>query len=132
MNPTTPAPPRIRVEGALDMVRASDQTFTLRQPDGRELPGRLVRGSIAGLGRVLGRPLIVFGAARLGPAGELQSVEADGYIPNDGKPWTLSPEDLPLSRDVAEEQARRLQQAVGTWPGDETDEEVEQALRGPS
>src|SRR4051812_29593055 len=58
MNPTlTPPdssnPARVRIEGTLDAVRASDATFTLKLDDGSELPGRLVRGSVAGLGRVL-------------------------------------------------------------------------------
>jgi hypothetical protein len=125
MNPTAlnPSNGRVRIEGTLDAVRASDGTFLLRLDDGRELPGRLVRGSVAGLGRVLGRRLIVFGTARPG------GVDVDGFIPNDGQPWTVQPDDLPLSPDVVQEQAQRLKQAVGTWPGDESDEEVERAVR---
>ncbi len=112
----TTGTPRVRVEGTLDVVRASDASFTLRLDDGRELSGRLVRGSVAGLGRVLGRRLIVFGTV-----GAVEEIEADGFIPNDGQPWTLSPDDLPLSREVVEEQGQRLKQAIGTWPGDETE-----------
>ena len=41
----------------------------------------------------------------------------------------LSPDDLPLSADVAQELACRLQPVRGAWPGDETDEEIDQALR---
>ena len=93
------------------------------------MSGRLIRGSVAGLGRVLGRRLIVFGTGRLDPSTGVEAVEADGFIPNDGQPWTLLPDDLPLSADVVQEQGRRLNQAVGAWPGNETDEEVEQAVR---
>jgi hypothetical protein len=46
-----PAPPRVRLEGTLDMVRASDASFTLRLADGRERPGRLVGRPIVALGR---------------------------------------------------------------------------------
>lgn len=133
MNSTATSPnngaPRVRVEGTLDVVRASDASFILRLDDGRELSGRLVRGSIAGLGRVLGRHLIMFGTARGDTSNAVDEFEADGFIPNDGQPWILLPDDLPLSSDVVQEQGRRLKQAVGTWPGDETDEEVERIVR---
>lgn len=133
MNPTAlttgpAAPPRVRLEGTLDMVRARDAAFTLVLADGRELPGRLMRGGVAGLGRLLGRRLLVFGVARLGPAGEVESVDADGYIPTDGT-WTRSASDPPFSPEVAAELARRWKEVLGKWPGDETDEEIDQALR---
>ena len=128
-SPSTSDSGRVRVEGTLDMVRASDQSFTLRMPDGRELPGRLVGRPIIGLARVLGRNIFVFGFGRCNPAGDLMGLDADGFMPNDGKSWTISPDDMPLCREVVEEQARRLKQVIGSWPGDETEEEVDRALR---
>ena len=112
--PESPETARVRVEGALDMVRISDQTFTLCLADGRGLPGRLVGRQITGLSRVLGRTLIVFGVGSFSPDGDLVGIDADGYIPNDGKLWTVAPEDLPLSPEVVEEQAQRT--ATGAGP----------------
>jgi hypothetical protein len=117
------------VEGTLDMVRASDSSFTLLLPEGRMLSGRLVGRPILGLARLLGRLLLVFGNGQFGAAGELESIEADGFIPNDGQAWTLSADDLPVSNEVAEEMNRRFQSTWGAWPGDETDEQIEQALK---
>jgi hypothetical protein len=123
------SPPRVRVEGVLDVVRASDGTFLLRLADGRSIPGRLVGPRIASLAGVIGRLLLVFGTGQFGPSGELERIEADGFIPNDGQLWTVSPDDLPFSEDVEKERAQRLAATIGTWPGDETDEQIEQALR---
>jgi hypothetical protein len=119
---------RVRLEGVLWAVQM-DGGFTLRLPDGRPIPGSLVGRPIAGLARVLGRPLIVFGSAQFGSVGEVERIEADGFLPNDGKPWVISPNELPLSQEVAKEMADRLQSVRGAWPGDETDEQIEQALR---
>ncbi len=123
--------PRIRLEGTLDMVRASDSTFTLLLSDGRSIAYRLVGYPIQGLARLLGRQLIVFGTGHLGPGGEMEGVEADGFLPNDGQLWIRSASEPPFSREVGEEMARRLQAAMAnwSWPGDETDEEIQQALR---
>ncbi len=117
------------MEGVLDAVQASNASFILRMPDARVLSGRFIGRSIHGLARVLGRPLIVFGNGWLGTSGQLEGVEADGFLPSDGKLWILSPDDLPLSDEVAREMASRFASVVGTWPGDETDEEIEQALK---
>ncbi len=121
--------PRIRVEGTLDMVQASDSSFRLILNDGRILPGRLVGYPILALARLLGRRLLVFGNGRFGPGPELESIEVDGFLPNDGQPWTISATDPPVSDEVNEELARRFRSVLGKWPGDETDEEIEQALR---
>ena len=55
--PTSIAVQRIRMEGALDSVQASDASFLLRLGDGRMLRGRFVGRSIHGLAHVLGRQL---------------------------------------------------------------------------
>jgi hypothetical protein len=119
---------RIRVEGVLDMARVSDASFLLRLPDGRDLPGRLVGRPFEGLARVLGRTLLVFGVGQFGAGGELESIEADGFLPADGQPWVISASEPPFSDDVLHELARRQQAIRGGWPGDETDEEINRAL----
>jgi hypothetical protein len=113
------------------MVQASDSSFRLLLTDGRALPGRLAGYPILPLARLLGRPLLVFGTGRYGPGGELEGIEADGFMPNDGEPWTMSASDPPLPRDVGEERARRLKDALArwTWPGDETDDQLAAALK---
>src|SRR5205823_2230641 len=98
-------------------------------PDGRSIACRLVGYPIQGLARLLGRRLVVFGTGRFGPGGEEQGIEADGFLPNDGQLWIRSASEPPLSDEVSAELARRRRLAAGTWPGDETDEEIAAALK---
>src|SRR5258708_31684587 len=96
--PTTTSP-RVRLEGTLDRVRASEASFPLRLADGRELPGRLVARKITTLATLLGRQILVFGTGQYGPTGELERVEADGFLHNDAEPWGCPPTDMPRSDD---------------------------------
>jgi hypothetical protein len=124
----SPPPARVRLTGKLDMVRASDAGFTLVTDDGRVIPGRLVGRPVEELARWLNRAVVVFGSGQFDSLGNLTSVEADGFLPEN----TLLPGAPSLAGRTAEEReemARRLRAAVGAWPGDETDEAVEQALR---
>jgi hypothetical protein len=135
MNPTPSVPnaagssSRVRLEGTLDMVQASDSNFRFRLDDGRIIPGQLVGRPIITLAKVLGRRLLVFGTGHFTTAGEMERIEMDSFIPNDGQPWTISSEDMPLSEEVRMEQARRLRASMDRWPGDETDEQIEAALK---
>lgn len=120
---------RVRLEGILDAVQASDSSFLLRLDDGSTLRGRLVGRPIKGLANLLGRRLLIFGTGRLGASGELEEVEVDSYMPNDGQLWFVNPDELPQSDEVQAEMGKRFKTIIGTWPGDETDEQIEQALR---
>jgi hypothetical protein len=126
--PNVPPPQRVRLEGKLDMVRASDASFTLIADDGRVIQGRLVGRSIEELARFLNRGVLVFGVAAFDPVGNLMSVEVDGWLPTDNSP-PKAPSLAGQPKEVAEEMARRLREVIGTWPGDETDEEIAKALR---
>jgi hypothetical protein len=110
------------------MVQASDSSFRLVLADGRTIPGQLIGRPTITLAKVLGRRLLVFGTGQFNSAGEVERVEMDSFIPNDGQPWTVNSDDMPVSDEVAMEQARRLRAVMGTWPGDETDEQINAAL----
>ncbi len=131
-NPTLMKAPaslsRDRLEGTLDMVQATDSSFRFRMEDGRAIPGHLIGRPIITLAKVLGRRLLAFGTGQFNTAGELERLEMDSFIPNDGQPWSVSSEDMPLSEEVRMEQAQRLRAVIGIWPGDETDEQINAAL----
>ena len=126
--PNAPHPQRVRLEGKLDMVRASDGSFTLIANDGRVIQGRLIGRSIEELARFLNREVLVFGTAQADPLGNFTSVEVDGWLPKDNRP-PKAPSLAGQPKEVAEEMARRLREVIGTWPGDETDEEIQKALK---
>ena len=120
---------RVRVEGTLDMVRASDQTFTVIASDGTTILGRLVEGrSVEELARSLNDDVVLFGAGQFDAAGKLLSVEANGFLPG-LNPRRYRPQLAGRTLEEREVMARRLKMVIGAWPGDESDEEVEKALR---
>jgi len=122
------SPARVRVVGKLDMVCASDAGFTLVADDGQVISGRLVGRPIEELARWLGRAVVVFGLARFDALGNLAFVEADGFLAETNH-TPSAPSLSGRTKEEREEMARRLQAASGQWPGEETDETVEKALR---
>lgn len=129
---TNTSPPssaeRVRLEGVLHMVDA-DGKFILRLHDGRTVSGCLVGRPVAGLAGVLGRKIIMFGVERFDLAGELEEIEVNGFLPNDGQLWARQASEPPLTEEVAQEMCRRQRKLLGAWPGDETDAELLHGLK---
>jgi hypothetical protein len=132
----TPEPRRVRIVGVLDMVRISNQTFALRLEDGQEAPGSLVEGSIEELACHLDKPVLVFGKALFRPSGRLLRVDADGFRPatEADRYFAKLPKPLGGTRHKPSLQERKkmvegLKAVVGKWPGDETDAEIQAALK---
>jgi len=130
----TPEPRRVRVVGVLDMLRASNQTLALKMDDGQEIRGTLIEGGIDRLAPLLQSRIIVFGKALFRPSGRLLRVDvdefrtatdADQFFAKTPKPMG-SRRLTPLDHKV---NAEALRAAFGQWPGDETDEEIEAALK---
>jgi hypothetical protein len=110
------------------MARVSDRRFTLNTDDGREVAGQFVGRPPEAVGQFLGRRVVMFGTEILSPAGESVRLEVDGCLPTEGQ-VCVSPDYLPFTQAEMEELAGRLKSVMGQWPGDETDEEIAQALR---
>lgn len=134
---TTPSPQRIRVVGTLDMVRASTQSFALRLDDGQKVRGILLSESAVESGHDLEKRVLVLGSAIYRASGRLLRIDADEIKPateGESTLWSRIPPartrrfDL---RKVLQEQSQKkgVTAIMGQWPGDETDEEIEQALR---
>jgi hypothetical protein len=123
-NPTPPAgPARVRVEGAVTAVHA-DGRFALALPDGTERAGTATGSQLRRLGKFLTSNVLVLGVTA--PDGTLA---ADGVLPARG-PFVLGKGDTPLSPSEAAEAAARFQSIIGKWPGDETDDQIEQLMTG--
>jgi hypothetical protein len=131
-----PPPQRVRVVGTLDMVRPSTQSFAMHLDDGQEVRGVLVSGSIETAAACLGRRVLVLGRAIYRPSGQLLRIDADEIAAAEGESsiWSRVPAartrrfDL---RQVIREQSHKkgIGAIMGKWPGDETDEQIERALR---
>ncbi|MGO9471611.1 MAG: hypothetical protein ACLQIB_07265 [Isosphaeraceae bacterium] len=128
---TTPPPQRIRVVGALDMVRASTQSFALRLDDGQEARGVLVAGSILDAATFLNRRVLVLGRAIYRASGRLLRIDADEIRDAEGETslWSRIPAPKtrgldPSSLRVPQGPRSGVSAIIGRWPGDETDEEI--------
>jgi hypothetical protein len=129
---------KVRVAGKLDLLRHSDLVFTLVLE-----AGDVIRGVVAGdgleparLGALWGQPVQVWGLARFRPSGAILRVEAERIEPAGEAElamWSAVPAPLdgpgePAALHVPQGRRSGLTAIVGQWPGDETDEEVMDAL----
>lgn len=133
---TTPLPRRVHLYGTLDMVRASTQGFGLKLETGEEARGILVEGHVRDLQGLLGQPVAVYGKAVYRPSGRLLRIDAAQIRAATDKDrfFAKVPRGLPPRSDLKQRlrEARRCRGGVGAiigkWPGNETEEQVRQAL----
>jgi hypothetical protein len=129
----TPAPRQVRVVGKLDMVRHSTRSFGLVLDNGEEVRGVLLETDPALLLEYFGKVITVFGKAVYRPSGSLLRIDAQELVETTAGREIFSTIPEAVSKDARTE--RKVQPArrgvsvfFGTWPGDETDEELLAAL----
>ncbi|MEX2167892.1 MAG: hypothetical protein WD851_01155 [Pirellulales bacterium] len=132
----TPAPEPVRIVGMLDMVRASTQAFAIKLDDGQEVRGVMLNGEIGGLSHLLEKRVLVLGRAVFRPSGRLLRVDTEYVHPAsaDDEFFSRVPRAsrrrLDVRQFVREQSNKRgVAAIIGKWPGDETDEQIEVALR---
>ena len=133
---TTPLPQRVRITGILDMVRASTQSFGLRLDNDEDVRGVLTTGSVVDAASHLSGRVLVLGRAIYRASGRLLRIDADeiSVATDESSFWSSIPKPrarrLDLRRVVREQSHKKgIEAILGQWPGDETDEQIEQALR---
>ncbi|MCH7990713.1 MAG: hypothetical protein IID46_16355 [Planctomycetes bacterium] len=132
----TPPSQQTRVVGNLDMIRASTQTFALKLDDGEEIRGVLVAGEFGELTNLFQNRVMVLGKAIYRASGRLLRIDADEVTPASDEDRFFSTVPQPTRQKLDVRQVLREQQhkkglaaIFGKWPGDETEEEIEQALQ---
>jgi len=132
---STPVPQRVRVVGSLDMLRVSTRTFALRLDDGHEIRGVLPDGMAEQCGPLLNRRVLVRGKAVFRPSGRLLRVDADtiDLATDESGIWSRMPTTAAGRLDhsqLRKPQGPRsgMSAILGKWPGDETDEQISEAL----
>ncbi len=132
---TTPSPQRTRVAGKLDMIRQSTSAFAVRLDDATEVRGVLRDDDAAQLTSLFGSRVLVLGDAVFRASGRLLRIDADSVTPGDPEPGIWSKAPVARARKLDVSALRRTQgprsgvsAIVGQWPGDETDEQVRDAL----
>ncbi|HZU37228.1 MAG TPA: hypothetical protein VFA18_15000 [Gemmataceae bacterium] len=131
----TPPPQRIRLVGRLDMVRVSTQSFGLILDDRQEVRGVTVNGDIESVGSLINQRVLVLGKAVYRPSARLLRVDAEEVVKTteEGSFFSAIPRAVrrPFELRDALRQPNKggVTAIIGQWPGDETDEEIRQALR---
>ena len=132
----TPSPQRVRVVGRLDMIRASTQAFALKLDNGEEVRGVLLGGDIGTLTDMFRQEVLVLGKAIYRASGRLLRVDAEevSLASQQDRYFSTVPRPVPKKFDLhqilRDQQHKRGMSAIfGKWPGDETDEQIEEALK---
>lgn len=130
----TPGPQAARVAGTLDTVSASRTDVVLTLKDGTRVPARMEEHNLEALRSLLGKEVVVSGLARYRPSGRLLLLDVEALD-------MARPEDRIFQKaPVARKQKAVIEPAgpsdtsgvsafFGTWPGEETDAELLEALR---
>lgn len=129
-----PAPRQVRIVGKLDMVRHSTRSFALLLADGQEIRGVLEARDPELLQKHFGKEITIFGKAIYRPSGSLLRLDAEEIIDTTEGRLAFSTIPDALSKPFRTE--RKLQTGktgvtafFGTWPGEETDDDLLSALR---
>jgi len=134
----TPPSRQVRLVGLLDMIRHGTRGFSLRIESGGQVRGVMESTeSVDRLREFFGRPVLVLGRAVYRPSGRLLRVDALALEDGAGAPAVFSKPPPPqTSRPPApgmfwpsETGERGVAAFFGTWPGDETDAQLEAMVR---
>lgn len=130
----TPSPQAVRVSGVLDTISASEAHIVLKLADGSKVPGRLERADQKTVHALFGQQVVVSGMAHYRPSGNLHLIDIEWLgkaAPSDAlfEVAPIAQQRLTVASQVAQDDASGVSSFFGTWPGDETDEELQHALR---
>lgn len=128
----TPPAQVSRVRGVLDALTVSTRALALRLEEGRLLRGFAGAVPLDQLKGLLGTQVILEGAVTFRPSGEALRIEVDSASPATPGDviWARLPRAEPLSTKPRQPASTTgLDALFGSWPGDETDEQLTAALR---
>jgi hypothetical protein len=131
----TPKPQRVRIVGWLDGIEASTLRFSLLLDSGERVVGVFPEDLADQLQTLWRTRVLVVGTAVYRASGNLLRVEADDIQNGENAAGLFSQLPTPSHSRLDANRLRRPQgprsgmaAIMGRWPGDETDEEIEQAL----
>ena len=119
------------IVGKLDMIRDSTQTFALIMDDGQEVRCMMAEKEVATLTSLFKRRVAVSGRAVFRASGRLLRLEAESVREAAASDQYFAKVPRPNAprydlRRVLKEQThnRGVAAIIGKWPGDETDEQI--------
>jgi hypothetical protein len=132
-----PASRQVRVSGRLDMIRHSTRSFEMLLNECKPVRGVLENADeIEQLKSLLGKSITVVGKAIYRPSGSVLRIDAQGVEEGSKGSKLFAEIPPPISRRVptarmrvGEQRGNWLDSFFGSWPGEETDEELLAMLR---
>jgi hypothetical protein len=128
-----PTPRQIRLVGKLDMIRYSTRSAGLLLDSGDEIRCAFVNEAIDDLKQFLNEEVTLLGKAIYRPSGSVLRIDVEEILRTTMGRTQFS--SIPSPSDVRPRRERKLQNArsgvsaiFGTWPGEESDEELLAAL----
>ena len=130
----TPRPQAARVAGTLDTVSASRSDVVLTLKDGTRVPGRMEEHNLEALRSLLGKEVVVSGMAHYRPSGRLLLVDVEALDVARAEDRVFQKAPVARKQKVVIEptgasDTSGVSAFFGTWPGEETDAELLEALR---
>ncbi|MDM7953890.1 MAG: hypothetical protein QUV07_11850 [Cyanobium sp. CZS 25K] len=131
----TPLPQAVRFTCLLDTISGSRQTVLLRAESGETMPARLGPSVDPEQLRTLwNERVLVTGTAHYRPSGSIQQIAVDSLHRAEPRDELFAhipfpPSRQPVFRSLPHDQHSGVASFVGTWPGDESDAELIEALQ---
>ncbi len=132
----TPEPQQTRIVGTLDMIRSSTNAFAIKLQNEEEVRAVLIEGKVSRLTALMEQAVLILGKAVYRPSGKLLRIDADEVLPASQQDSFFSA--IPKSKRVKfdlraavrdQQHKKGIAAIYGKWPGDESDEQIEAALR---
>lgn len=132
-----PHPQQAKMAGKLDLIRHSDRTFILQVPETREqIKGITDSHNLEDLQGLWGKLVLVSGKVYFTARGSILRIEADQIRAASEREimmWSIPPAPLKKPTSAVEFRVPQgprsgINAVLGHWPGDESDDEIEEAL----
>lgn len=133
LNSRIPQPRQVRVVGRVDMVRYSTRSLGLRLENGDEVRCAVVNEDIQDLKSFGNQDVTVLGKAIYRPSGTVLRLDVEAILNTTvGRDQFSSVPPSTERKQIVERPLQTMRNGVasifGTWPGDETDQELLEAL----
>lgn len=129
----TPAPHAARVTGILDTISATRSDIVLALPGGEKIAARIEDHDPATLRSLFGAKVVVSGIARFRPTGRVLVIDVEHIAEaHDADALFETPPvatgSLVVAPSVPQDESSGVAAFFGTWPGEETEQELLDAL----
>lgn len=133
----TPSPRAVRVTGTLDTISVTKTDVVLRLGGGTAVAARVERHDPEELRRLFAKRVVVAGLAHYRPSGRLLVIDAEhiGLASGGDALWEQPPapraaKSAPVASLLPQDESSGVAAFFGSWPGDESDEDLLAALAG--